>query len=1319
MTTSPANSSRFSIAIHGMDDSFRLTALKGASAIGDLYQYDICCASKSQKIKLEDLLNHSVLVTVHDLSGGKAPRFLRGIVSEASYLNQGKEYSEYRLTVVPALWVCTQKHNFRIFQEQTPNAIITQILKEHGIQGDLFSDQTSSAPQRNYCVQYGESDYAFITRLMQEEGWHYHFQNTDQKQILILADTNKVFNTKSGSETLRYEQESSRPQDEECVHQLNSRYDLTTGAIRIGDFSFEKPTLGLQAFSKGQFSQLEHYHHPGQFMEPGRGKQLSQRYLEQAEHQLHLIDMETHSIHCEAGQWMSLEKHPNAKLNQRYLIIHSELIAEQPQSLDSGASNKPPRCISRLRCIPFTTPFRPYWGHVKPMVSGPHNAIVTGPKGEEIYTDRYGRIKAQFYWDREGQGNENTSCWIRVNQPMAGVQWGGIALPRIGQEVIIEFEHGDPDRPVMTGRVYNGQNLPPYTLPANKTRSALKSLSSPGGGGYHELRLEDKKGSEQIFIRSEKDLDLRILNDLKSHTDNDQHLSVGGQLAEETGKDHHSTIGANQNDDVGQNLSITTGKDLHLKISGAHVIESGNAIHIKAGSKAILQGGTSLSVKAGAGVITLDPSGVAIMGPLVRINEGGGGGSAQAANPTQPGNPAEADNDAPGAKLRAASAASTPLPAAIDFDRAKAQLAALQQADAMQAPFVEECPECALFTQQQGALAAGEPVPEAEEESDTLGLVCIDADGSPAANLPYSVTLADGSTRNGTLNSEGKAQLSGVTPGNATVEYTSDADEAEIQATRKEIAGVLTDIIACEYQEKAAIDAEYAKQGALGQWWEEEKAKARGAGKSVLGLLSFLKEANDLTPLNQFINAHKVAWDSWRNTDDRPYLQRFADNFTESQFKETADVLGFDPRSISREDLANAWAMANFVWDDPETQKLLIQFGGDYIAAQHKLEILEFGAGAATEIAIDVVITALTAGAGAALIAGTKLHYLDKFKALGPLFNKLAELRKKLFKKGKKTGHTGGEIPEQLGKPEAVELKRKRTPDELDSSVNSKRIAPTGLADAENILKERRTQIASEGYKPKYSDEELAHMAQHSDVGDERFQVRFMEEGYLNDRDTPDQVLSGKMGVTMEGATGKGAKYWSTSLDQIEDADTDPKLISEKLGLEYNPDKKYALVIVDTEKSTSLTGVKSVPATFEKVSEFANTELPKDFPKNLTDEMMTPEFQTKYAEQYQTAVDQKYLPDLWSKDTAGFNKYLKSTGMLEEERNIMLKRMQMHDKIGNNQEYLGNGLTKDLNPNSANEFGAVETLNFERREVNLKQLQDAGAINIITGLTPL
>lgn len=296
----------------------------------------------------------------------------------------------------------------------------------------------------------------------------------------------------------------------------------------------------------------------------------------------------------------------------------------------------------------------------------------------------------------------------------------------------------------------------------------------------------------------------------------------------------------------------------------------------------------------------------------------------------------------------------------------------------------------------------------------------------------------------------------------------------------------------------------------------------------------------------------------------------------------------------------------------------------------------------------------------------------------------------------------------------APEQADKMVPVVVLSSLSERRgQPPTSLNDASARLESMKDEIAANGHLPKYSDPELTAQAESGEVANERFHVRFMETAYLKSRTNPSEALGGALGVTMEGKTGKGAKYWSTTFDQIEDADTDPKIISEKLGLEYNSHVKYTLVIIDTQKAIPLTGVKSVSATFANVSDFANTELPDDFPQAFTDKVMTPEFQAAYAEQYNAAVEVGALPNAWSKDTKMFEKYLQTTELTADEQDIMLKRMDMQGAIGNNQLYVGNGLTEDVSSNT-NRYGAVETLNFERKEINLQTLKDNNAIAILS-----
>jgi len=329
------------------------------------------------------------------------------------------------------------------------------------------------------------------------------------------------------------------------------------------------------------------------------------------------------------------------------------------------------------------------------------------------------------------------------------------------------------------------------------------------------------------------------------------------------------------------------------------------------------------------------------------------------------------------------------------------------------------------------------------------------------------------------------------------------------------------------------------------------------------------------------------------------------------------------------------------------------------------------------------------------------------------LENKLDEMLKKQQKNQVEGSSRGALVKQQEAEWVEIDPSAGRAK-ALDESIRMKRVNPNNLTEAKNILAERRNDIAAKGYQSKYSDEELAHMAKHGNIAAERFQVRFMETKYLS-RDN--KHLAGAMGNRLEGKTGTGAKYWSTSFDQLEDADTDPKLICEKLGLTYDPKKNYSLVIIDTQKSIPITGAKSVPATFENVSEFSNTELPDDFPKSFTDKVMTPEFQAEYAKHYKAAKEKGAFKDEWSSDN--FVGYLNTTSLSEPDKKLMKKRFEMHRVIGNNEDYLGNGLTKNNNSTINQSHGVVETLNFERQEINLSQLDEIDAITIIPGLKPI
>jgi type VI secretion system secreted protein VgrG len=299
-------------------------------------------------------------------------------------------------------------------------------------------------------------------------------------------------------------------------------------------------------------------------------------------------------------------------------------------------------------CIPHPTPFRPPRLTKRPKIQGTQTAMVVGPPGEEIFVDKYSRVKVQFHWDREGKYDDKSSCWIRVSQPAAGKGWGFIWIPRIGQEVIVDFLDGNPDRPIITGRVYNGESMPPYALPKEMTKSTMKTYSSKGGGGFNEIRLEDKKGKEQIFINAERNQDIRIKNDLYETIGVDSHLIIEGDQLERISGDRHLHVKGDENEKIDGTLSREAGMDLQEKVGMNYAMDAGMEIHLKSGMNVVIESGTTLTLKVGGNFINLNPGGVFISGSMVMINSGGAAGSGSGSSPQPPKDPKEADTADPG-----------------------------------------------------------------------------------------------------------------------------------------------------------------------------------------------------------------------------------------------------------------------------------------------------------------------------------------------------------------------------------------------------------------------------------------------------------------------------------------------------------------------------------------------------------------------------------------------------------------------------------------------------------------------------------------------
>ncbi len=486
----------------------------------------------------------------------------------------------YLLTVRPWLWFLSRTADCRIFQNKSVPEIVKEIFREHG-HTDFEERLSADYAAWEYCAQYRETDFNFISRLLEQEGIYYYFRHEKDRHTLVLADAPDAHEPIAGAESLRYEMAGRAETQEAHVYRWDLHKVLQPGTVVLNDFDFRKPSADLQASAAqadpGAGAQLEVYDYPGEYTEPERGDFYARARLEALHSRYERMEGASDTAALYAGGLFDLREHPRADQNRRYLIldIHHE-IAQGGYRSDEGVFDYG----NHFTVIDAQTPFRPERRTPKPYIRGPQTALVVGPSGEEIHTDEYGRVKLQFHWDRYGKRDENSSCWVRVAQVWAGKNWGGIHIPRIGQEVIVEFLEGDPDRPIVTGRVYNAEQMPPYDLPAHKTRSGIKSRSSKGGSPSHfnEIRFEDKKGEEEILVHAERDLHTEV--------ERDERHWVGGDRRKEVDGDETTTIRGRRTETVhkDERVEIQGNRDFTVKMNHDFGVE-GNETYKVAGNR--------------------------------------------------------------------------------------------------------------------------------------------------------------------------------------------------------------------------------------------------------------------------------------------------------------------------------------------------------------------------------------------------------------------------------------------------------------------------------------------------------------------------------------------------------------------------------------------------------------------------------------------------------------------------------------------------------------------------------------------------------------
>jgi type VI secretion system secreted protein VgrG len=614
-----------------LEDAFTFRHMRGREGLSELFDYRVELLSEDDAIALEDILG-TPLMLVMTVQGG-AERYFHGHVVQFVYAGTDGSYACYHARVRPWLWFLSTTTDCRIFQNLSVPDIIAQIFAKYPVASYTFKLNETHAP-REYCVQYNETDLNFVQRLLEDEGIFYFFEHKDGEHKLILADNKEAYLQRDGyKEVPFYPRDDESRRERDHLYDWRSALDVRPGQFSQTSFDFEKPRADLAtrraAPMPHALAEGEVYCYPACYVEIDHGNLLARLRLE--EHQATHKRMRGAGTVAGlgSGQTFSLTNYQRKDQNDKYLVlsVEHEIWADGYRSNSSGGEEEPYLCAVEVQ--PSAVPFRPPLVAQKPVMAGLQTAVVTGPAEEEIWTDKYGRVKVQFPWDRLGKGDENSSCWIRVCQAWAGTNFGGIHIPRIGQEVIVEFLQGDPDRPIITGRVYDGANMPPYDLPAKATQSGLKSNSTKGGAGFNELRFEDKKNKEDIYLHAQKTWTIDVQDAETETVGTSITTNAGGNIARSAHGNITRTADQNIEDKAKGKITQTANAEMELHSDKSYQLTTNHGIHLKAinlvgqmiesGAKQAADALKKGYMKAGAGALATAGAG------------GGAGGAAGAA----------------------------------------------------------------------------------------------------------------------------------------------------------------------------------------------------------------------------------------------------------------------------------------------------------------------------------------------------------------------------------------------------------------------------------------------------------------------------------------------------------------------------------------------------------------------------------------------------------------------------------------------------------------------------------------------------------------
>lgn len=620
------------------DDAVVLCGFRGEEHLSRPFTIYAELSSKDPAIDMGALIGKPAGIRLN--LGSKGTRFFHGYISKMTQLPGDDSGARYEVVMVPWLWLLTRTSDCRIFQEMSAIDIIEEVFRTAGFT-DYRNKLSGTPAKREYCVQYRETTFNFVSRLMEEEGITYYFVHEEDRHYLVLADSPSSHAPVTNFEKVEWHPTSRGDHRLDTLREWFTECQLQPGKYAHRSYNFKKPRVDLEASAEFPDTMggkdLEIFDYPGAFESMDAGEKAASVRVEEMGAAQDLVRGAGNVMGLGAGCTFELAGHPRTDQNVEYLVTGISYRFEQSQYTTGAADGAPPfQC--ELTAIPADRQFRPQRVTTKPLIKGPQTAFVSGKSGEEIWVDKYGRIKVLFHWDRYGKPDEKSSCWIRVSSAIAGKKWGGVALPRVGQEVVVEFLEGDPDQPLVTGSVYNETALPPYPLPDQKTITTFKSNSSKGGGGFNEIRFQDKKGEEQLFVHAEKNQDIRVKNDCFEWIGASRHLivkkdqlekvennrdeTIGGEHKTKIGKDRHLKVVGKEAKEVGGSHSFTVKGDV-IEVFKANHSEQVTSDYFLKADNIVIEGQSSITIKVGGSSIAIGPDGIAIKSSaIIKIEAG-------------------------------------------------------------------------------------------------------------------------------------------------------------------------------------------------------------------------------------------------------------------------------------------------------------------------------------------------------------------------------------------------------------------------------------------------------------------------------------------------------------------------------------------------------------------------------------------------------------------------------------------------------------------------------------------------------------------------